>query len=295
MYYLFYGLLKLLSFLPLRVLYLLSDFVYLLLFYVFGYRKDVVMNNLAIAFPEKSEAERRKIMKEFYHNFCDTFIELIKLFSWDEKQIAKHFKCNIEVLNKWVGTGKNVQLISGHFFNWEIANLGLAAKSKMLFVVAYMPLRNTAMDKIIYDLRKKTGSILIAATKFRQQARELLKPPYALILVGDQNPGILSNTYWMDFFTKPAPFVKGPEKGARNDHTVVLFANFYKVKRGYYTCNLELVTENALAYKQGQLTRLLVTKVEDAVRQRPANYLWSHRRWKHEWNEEQYKHQWVDR
>ncbi|TWI83479.1 KDO2-lipid IV(A) lauroyltransferase [Lacibacter cauensis] len=292
MYYILYGFLKLLSFIPLRLLYILSDFVYVLLFYVFGYRKKVVLYNLSIAFPEKTDKERKEIMKAFYHNFCDNFIEMIKLMSWSEKEINKRFKGNAEILNQWKDKGQSVQVVSGHFFNWEIANLGVASVSEIPFVVVYMPIKNKAADKLVYDIRKKTGSILIAATDFRAQFKEISKQQYALILVGDQNPGDPSKAYWLNFFSKPAPFVVGPEKGARRNNTVVIYADFYKVKRGYYEYKLELLTADPNSYQEGELTRSIVNKVEQSIRQRPANYLWSHRRWKHAWNEA-YRDKWI--
>lgn len=293
MYYFVFGFLKLLSFIPLPVLYLVSDFVYVLLYYVFGYRKNVVMHNLSIAFPEKTIEERKKIAKQFYHNFCDTFIEMVKMFSWNTAEIRKRFHCNIEVLNDLVGKEQSVQIISGHYFNWELANLALGSLSKMPFVGVYMPIRNKVMDKIMFRVRSKTGTILIAATDFKTQVREYLKEQYALVLVGDQNPGNPAKAYWTNFFSKPAPFVPGPEKGAKMNDTAVIYADFYKIKRGFYECKLELLTTSPSEYEDGKLTRLFVDKVENSIRCRPANYLWSHRRWKHTWNEA-YKDQWID-
>lgn len=294
MYYIVYGFLRLLSFLPMAVLYLLSDFAYFIIYYVVGYRKEVVMNNLLIAFPEKTETERKKIMKEFYHNFCDTFIEMIKMFAWSTEEIKKRFTCNIEVMNDFVGHEQNVLIVSGHYFNWEMANLGLGAVSKLPFVVVYMPIRNKAMEKIMYDLRRKTGVILVPATDFQNKVKEHTKNQHALILVGDQSPGNPTKGYWTNFFNKPAPFPRGPEMGARRNSNVVIYINFYKVKRGYYNAELELLTANASGYKEGQITRLIVDKIENSIRQRPANYLWSHRRWKHEWKEE-YRKMWIDK
>ena len=293
MYYIVYGFLRLLSFIPLPLLYLLGDFVYALLFYVVGYRKQVVMHNLSIAFPEKSEEERKKIMKAFYHNFCDTFMEMIKLFSWNKEEIKKRFSGNIEVLNEWVGKDQSVQVVSGHYFNWEIANLGLGALSQMPFVVVYMPLRNKEVNKVVYELRVKTGTKLVAATDFQNQVREYMKQQYALILVGDQNPGNPAKAYWTNFFSKPAPFPKGPEQGAKRNNTAVIYVDFYKVKRGYYAFHMELLTSEPNSFKEGELTRLIVDKIEASIRQRPANYLWSHRRWKHEWKED-YRKMWVE-
>jgi KDO2-lipid IV(A) lauroyltransferase len=283
MYYLIYGFLKALSFLPIGVLYLLGDVVYVLMYYVFGYRKKVVLNNLSIAFPEKTEAERIRIMKDFYHNLCDTFMEIIKLFSWSEKQILKRVKGNMDVINEWAGKSQSIQIVTGHFFNWEFANLGVAAQCKLPFLAVYMPLKNKVMDRILQQLRSRTGTILISAADFKNALNEHLKKQYALILVGDQNPANPRNAYWLHFFSQPAPFAKGPEKGARMKNTAVIYVDYYKVKRGYYEFRAELVTANAKDFEEGALTKLLVSKVETAIRKRPDNYLWSHRRWKHTW------------
>lgn len=293
MYYLIYGFLKLLSLLPLRVLYLLGDFFYLLIVYVFDYRKKVVMNNLLIAFPEKTNEERTKIMKEFYHNFFDTIVEIIKIFSWSNEELLKRMEGNFDQVNEWKGKGRNVQVITGHYFNWELANLGVGGKSTIPFLGVYKPLSNKVLNRIFLEMRSRTGTILISATDFKNDVSEHLKEQYALILVGDQNPGNPKNSYWLNFFTKAAPFVKGPAKGAIMKDTVVFYADFYKVKRGYYHFEVELVTENPHEYTEGSLTKLLVKKVEASVKKRPANYLWTHRRWKHDWKDE-YQDLWVD-
>lgn len=293
MYFIIYPILKLLSLLPLPILYLLSDFVYFLMYRVFGYRKKVVLHNLQTAFPEKSEEETEQIMKEFYHNLCDTFIEIIKLISWNKDEIVKRMHGNAEMFNQVYGKDQKIQLLTAHFFNWELANVGMAAVCKLPFLGVYMPLTNKVMNRIFYDFRKKTGTVLIAATDFKNDVSEYLKKQYALILVSDQNPGNPEKAYWLNFFNKPAPFVMGPEKGAKQKNTVVLYADFYKVKRGYYEFKLELITTNPDEFKDGELTKLIVSKIEQSIRQRPANYLWSHRRWKYEWNES-YRNLWVD-
>ncbi len=285
MYYFVYGFLRMLSFLPLAILYVFADLTYVVIFHLLGYRKEVVMNNLLTAFPEKTEEERKQIMKAFYHNFCDTFLEMIKMFSWDAEEIKKRFACNIDIMNDFIGKEQNVLIVSGHYFNWEMANLGLGALSQMPFVVVYMPIRNKALDKVIYDMRQKTGVILVPATDFQNRVREHTKKQHALILVGDQNPGNPAKAYWTNFFSKPAPFPRGPETGSKRGNTVVIYIDFYKVKRGYYECKLELLTSTPTEYKDGELTRLIVDRIEQSIRQRPANYLWSHRRWKHEWKE----------
>ena len=131
MYHIVYGLLWLVSILPLRVLYLIGDFFYLLIFYVFRYRRDIVYQNLAIAFPEKSEKERHSIARKFYHNLIDTFIETIKMISVSKKWLEKRVKGNWEVINDLYSTGRSVQVHMGHNFNWEWANA--VAANKMVY------------------------------------------------------------------------------------------------------------------------------------------------------------------
>jgi KDO2-lipid IV(A) lauroyltransferase len=290
MYYIIYPLLYLLSLLPWRVLYLFSDGVYGLLYYVFKYRRDVVKKNLLIAFPEKSDGERTRIAKDFYHNFTDAFIETIKLLSTSDKEFSKRFTSNIEVLNALYEEHPDVQLMAGHFFNWEFINFGAAKYGKYPFVGVYMPVTNKAFDKIMYDMRSRYGTILVSAVDFKNKFHEMVKSPYAIGLAADQNPGSPLNAHWVNFFGRLTPFVLGPEKGARQDNLPVLFGHFYKTKRGHYHLNFEIVTMTPLAFEPGQLTQLFANHVEKAIRLKPSNYLWSHRRWKFEYDAEKYSH-----
>ena len=163
-------------------------------------------------FSRKSDTERKKIEKAFYHQFVDTFIEAIKLISMSPKEFSKRFSINIEVLNNLYATGQNVQLIAGHFFSWEFANLGIAKQSKYPFIGVYMPLSNKVIDKIMFKMRSRFGTILIPASEFRNNFHKYANDRYTLALVADQNPGRLDRAFWAKFFTKPAPFVLGPEK-----------------------------------------------------------------------------------
>jgi len=165
MYYVVYGLLYLLSLLPLRVLYLLSDFAYFLVYYLAGYRKKVVFHNLSIAFPEKSEEEREQIAKKFYRNFTDNFIETIKLLSAGKKFIRKHFITDPAIFYELYKQGKKGQVHLGHNFNWEIANLAMGFYTPYTFLTVYMPLNSKIMDRLFRKLRSKTGCVLLPATK----------------------------------------------------------------------------------------------------------------------------------
>ncbi len=291
MYYIIYPLLYAISLLPWRVLYFFADGLYGVAYYLLGYRKEIVLSNLLIAFPEKTENERIRIAKDFYHNFVDTIVETIKLLSTSNEVLEKRFTCNIEILNElYDSSNQNVQLMCGHFFNWEIINLNVARVCKYPFVVVYQPLSNKVMNRIMLDLRTRTGTILVPANDFKNNFHDYVNEKYALALVADQNPPNPLKAHWMPFFNRLTPFVVGPEKGAKANNTIVIFGHFYKVKRGYYHTQLELITTKPSDFEDGQLTKLYKEYVERAVKLKPANYLWSHRRWKWEFDQEKYEH-----
>ncbi len=286
MYYVVYGFLWLLSLLPLRVLYVLADGFYGLAFYVFKYRRDVVMNNLQIAFPEKTEQERRKIAKKFYHNLIDMFIETIKMLSISEKKLSKRFTANWDLVNNLYPTGKSVQFHVGHNFNWEWGNLILTKKTVFKLLAVYMPFTNKIIEKLFYKMRTRHGAIFLRATHMKEDFVEHSNSQYVLGLVADQNPGHPGNAWWVNFFGRPTPFVKGPAKGAVTNNTAVVFAFVHKVRRGYYDAVFTLATENAASFTEQELTRQFVHYMEDVIRQYPDMWLWTHRRWKHDWKPE---------
>lgn len=292
MYYLIYCPLYLLSLLPLRVLYLLGDAVYGLLYYVVGYRRKVVMQNLAIAFPGKTDAERRKISKAFYHQFVDTFIEVIKMLSMSERDAKRRVTGDYDAICRAFAAGKNIQLHAMHNFNWEIVQWAVASNIPAPFTGVYMPISSKPLDKIFYDLRKRFGTVLIPATRFKEVFASMALPRYTLALAADQNPGNLNSVYWLPFFGKPTAFVAGPEKGARQKNTAVVFVHFYRVKRGYYHFTSELFTMDPCSLPDGTITEQFVRYIERKLAENPANYLWSHRRWKHAWKPE-YADRWI--
>lgn len=286
MYYILYPFLWLISLLPFRVLYILSDAIFLLVFYVIGYRKQVVLYNLSIAFPDKTEAERLTIAKEFYHNLIDTFVESIKFITISKETALKRSSADFTALDRAIATGKPVYALGCHQFNWEYVNVLFPLHLKVPFIGVYMPIANPALERIFHDFRKRYGTVLVAATKFKEQRDELLKGQYVIALAADQNPGHPANAYWMPLFGKPAPFVTGPAKGAVRTGAAVVMAEMQRIKRGHYHFALRLVTESADQYTPQQLAALFRDQLQQVIRNNPSNYLWSHRRWKYEWREE---------
>ena len=247
------------------------------------------MNNLLTAFPDKSEKERIKIMEEMYHQLIDTFLETIKLISISKKELNKRFKCNYEVVNDLFESGKNVQLHGGHFFNWEFVNLAYCINLKYPFVGVYQPLTNKIFDKIMYDMRAKFGTGMIAATKFNREFIKFSRGRYVLALGGDQNAGDLANCYWLPLFGKMAPFVTGLERMAVAKDTAIVFSTTYRIKRGYYQSEFSLYTTEPKSLPKGAITIAFRDFLEDQIKQRPSNYLWTHKRWKHHYDAEKFK------
>ncbi len=286
MYYVVFGFLYLLSLLPLRILYLISDFAYLIIYYVIGYRKEVVLHNLSIAFPEKSEKERVKIAKKFYLNFTDNFTETIKFISASEGWINKHFTGNFEIFQPFYEQGRKCQAHLGHNFNWELGNLAIPLNIPYQVLTVYMPIASKPIERLFKYMRSRTGAALLPATKMRNAIIPYRNQKYLMLLVADQNPGNPRSAYWVNFFGRPTPFLKGPEKSAKGADAAVVFCFFTKKKRGYYHAHIELAETDATKLPEGELTKRYVTYLENVIRANPDMWLWSHRRWKFEWNEE---------
>lgn len=235
MYYIIYGFLYLLSLLPYPVIYFIGDGIYFFIYYVFGYRRKIVIGNLKIAFPDKTDKEIGKIAKQFYHNLADTFMEIIKLISMSDKTFAKRCTGDFSVIDELIKKGKNVQLHAGHQFNWEFGSLFMSKSIKDIPSYAvYIPINNSAMERLFLKIRQKYGTKFIKATEFRQKREEIFKERFAFFLGADQNPGNPAGAYWQNYFSKPAPFITGPEVGGIKNNTAVVFVRSKMLKRGYY-------------------------------------------------------------
>ena len=293
MYHLVNALLYLLSLLPWFVIYALSDLLYVLAYHVFGYRKRVVLENLNRAFPEMTERARISIAKRFYHNFTDTLLESIKVISMSDRELDRHFNVNeesVSLISGIVRSGRTCQIHAMHNFNWEIVNHGVSNALDIPFLAVYMPFKNKVLEKIFRRIRSRYGTVLVPATAFKQNfeqvEKEYSKTAYALALVADQSPGKPHEAWWLNFFNTPTAFIPGPERAARERKLSVVFGHFYKIRRGCYTFDAVLATQDASTTEPGELTLSYARYVEDCIRKCPDNYLWSHRRWKHAYKPE---------
>jgi KDO2-lipid IV(A) lauroyltransferase len=293
MYYIVFGFLYLFSLLPFFILYRIADLFFAILYYVIGYRKEVVMQNLQYSFPEKTRAELKIIARKFYRNFTDNWIETIKLLSISKKALNKRVSANIEVFNKLHKEGKSVQLNLGHFFNWEIMTLYTGINQPYTFLTVYLPQASRITNRLFLHLRARWGNPQLASTDMARAIIPWRKKQYLLALGADQNPPNPTNAYWLNFLSRPTAFLKGPEKFARIQNIPVVMMTTTRPKRGHYHFDYFLLAEDLKNLPDGELIRRYVKHLEENIRLQPEIYLWSHRRWKHIWKAE-YKEIWVD-
>jgi KDO2-lipid IV(A) lauroyltransferase len=293
MYYIFFGFLYLISLLPFFILYGIADFIFVILYYITGYRKEVVMKNLKESFPEKSPAELKTIARKFYRNFVDNWIETIKLLSISKKALNKRVSANIDVFHLLYKEGKSVQLNLGHFFNWEIMALYTGINQPYTFLSVYLPQANKIINRFFISLRSRWGNPQLSSTEMARAIIPWRNKQYLLLLAADQSPAHPAAGYWINFMHQPTPFLKGPEKFARIQNIPVVMMTTTKLKRGHYHFEYFLLSDNPKKLPEGELMRQYVDHMEENIRLQPEIYLWSHRRWKHNWKEE-YKDLWVD-
>jgi len=258
--------------------------------HVFGYRKEIIMGNLDIAFPEKTVLEKKEITRQFYINFTDTFIETLKALSMSDAEFDKRgTPVNFDAINKIIADGKNIYLVGAHIFNWEYANLVLSKHINIAPIGVYAKIENKAFDKIILKLRTRFGANYIATHAFKALIPQLTKNQYCMFLLGDQNPS-LDNSIWINFFNKPTPFIPGLHKAAIKNNASMVFINVIKTRRGFYDFSAETIIDNAADFSVEELIKKYRNFVEDIIRRQPTSYLWSHRRWKYDFKKLQNKH-----
>ena len=282
-YKVFYGFCRLLTSLPLRCLYLLSDFFFVLAYYIVRYRRKVVKENLRNSFPEKTERERRKIARRFYRYLCDFFIEIFVLTSARQEQIQRriHFS-NFEIFNDLYRKGKQIFFVTGHYGNWEWLT-ALEHTTPYHHATIYQPLENKFFDRFFYDLRSKQGSGIIPMNKvIREIHRYHQENELTMMCVlSDQSPPRNAIHYWTTFLNQETPVYLGVEKLARHYNSAVIYCEVLRVRRGYYEANITLITENAAETAETEITEKHVRLLEQTIRRNPQYWLWSHRRWKH--------------
>lgn len=282
-YILVYPFMWIISRLNFTSIYLISDLLYYILYYIFSYRKKVVRKNLELAFPEKSKMERRRIERENFRNLTDIFLETFKSNNIKEKDLKERFKFkNPELLEKIYNNNQEVIVMCSHYCSWEWVFV-IEKITKFKINAIYKQLSNKYFDKWTKDRRSQYGANMITTKETYKEVSRLskLKSLNFYGFASDQSPKKSKAVYWGNFLNNWVPIHTGAEIIAKKYNIAIVFMDVQKVKRGYYEASFLLITDKPNSFKKFELTDKYIELVEKQVRNKPEYYTWTHRRFKH--------------
>jgi KDO2-lipid IV(A) lauroyltransferase len=272
--------LKLISRLPMFVLYGLSNFLYLILYKVLHYRVKVVQSNLKNSFPDKTAHELKKIEVEYYKYLTDLIVESVKGFTASRSEMLKRVSYTDTIaLDKLFDNKQSGIVVMGHCGNWEWICRSAAFLMKNRVVVVYKPLSNRYFDTLIAETRTEFGVSQVPMTSIGRYLIQQ-KEPFLLILLSDQSPSDALNSHWMNFLNQETAVLKGAEKLSKKFNLPLIYNNIKRSKRGHYICSPKFIVENPSSYPEGEITEMHTKILEKNIKEQPEIWLWSHRRWK---------------
>lgn len=275
---------RLISKLPLGVLYVFSDLLYLIAYYLIGYRKKVVQENLAHAFPEKNRAERNRIEKEFYRNFTDSLAETIKLLTMGKKELnERFFTKNPSLVFDRVDNGEIVIGMCGHIFNWEGHLLTVSSEVQEKCETIYTKINHPFFEKLMQRIRERWGAKITERKSFQRTFLKDRKIPRLIVLAADQRPNLMDIRYRTFFMNRETAFFEGGEKLAKKFDLTVIYGHISKPKRGYYEYEYHILASPPYTgHIPHSITDKFIHLLEKNIRDQPALYLWTHNRWKNQ-------------
>ena len=282
-YILIYPILWIISIMPFRILYAISDGVFLLLYYVIGYRKSIVRDNIKLVFPEKSEQEIKVISKKFYHHMCDMFLEMIKTLTVSKKELSKRFVLkNLETLKELEATEKSIVVMYGHYasYEWSIILQSYATNTALGI---YKRIANKYFDRLVRRIRSKYNSTLVDSKQALKRIEELHEKKEAKLIafISDQSPKLKPNNYWGEFMGIHIPCFTGAELTAKKYNYPISYLKIDKVKRGHYESEFIILSKDPKNVKDFEITEKFNRILESQIKKAPEFYLWTHKRWKH--------------
>ena len=282
-YLLYYLVIIPISLLPFRVLYILSDGLFFLFYYVIGYRKQVVMKNIRNAFPKKSVNEQNEIARKFYKHFCDLVVESLKIFSISKKQVERRMILkNPSFIQKYFDSNKSIIMAGGHFNNWELFAVAIDKDIPHQAIAIYQPLTNKFFDHKMKATRSRFGLHMISTKVVKRTFEEEKNNLSAMIFASDQSPSNPNNCYWTKFLNQDTGVLFGVEKYAKDYNYPVIYGRINKEKRGHYSYEFFEVCNDPSKLDFGKITEKFTSMLEEDINEKPEFWLWSHRRWKHE-------------
>jgi len=280
-YYLTLPILYLISLLPFRALYLLSDLSYIIVYRGFAYRKNVVLDNLRNSFPEKPPDEIDHICSDYYRYLCDLTFETFKLLTISPSALAKRFSCSdFSSIERYYQQEQSIILVMGHLGNWELGGAYFSLLPLHHVFGIYHPLANRRFDQLFNRMRTRLGA---GTYPMKDAFRGMLKnrnEVTATAFIADQTPSP-QNAHWMTFLNQDTAVFRGTEIIANKLDYPVIYMSVIRQKRGFYKLYAELLAEHPKSLAANELTEMHTRRLEQDIIKHPETWLWSHRRWKH--------------
>lgn len=284
LYYLTLPIIYFISYLPFWLLYRLSDLSFIIVYYIIGYRKNVVFTNLKNSFPEKSEHELHTIQYQFYRYFCDLILETVKTLTITPETLQKRLSfTDLEIFQKYYHQHQSIIIVMGHWGNWELGGARFALEPLHKLYVIYHPLHNPYFDKLVYHMRTRLGNGLYA---MKDTFRRMIQDQSALTataFIADQTP-FPKSAHWTQFLNQDTPFFTGTGKIAHKINYPVVYVSIKRVKRGYYEIFAEDLVTNPSEVTYKDIVERFSQRLERDINDDPSIWLWTHRRWKHKRN-----------
>jgi KDO2-lipid IV(A) lauroyltransferase len=272
---------RLVSTLPLSLLYRIADVAAWLALRVFRHRDHVVHENLSKAFPDADAGALRAIKRDYYQSFADMLMEVVKSASMPREEIVRRLRIvNLEQPRELLAQGQSVLLVAAHQCNWEWMLLGLSLELGYPVDAAYKPLIDNWAEREMKKLRSRFGSRMIPAKDLLPDILKRRDVVRAIAMVADQEPTTSERKHWTRFLNRDTAFYMGPEEIARVTRLPVFFIGMRRTARGHYEMELSPLVGAGETLGAGELTERYVQLVEAQIRAAPPDWPWSHKRWK---------------
>ena len=279
-FYIFLFFIRFIALFSFKTLYKLSDILALFFYYAVAYRKDVIFENLKKAFPDKNKKELVKIAKNNYRNLIDITLETFKSFDLNNEELKKRFIVNnLDIIQDYFNKNKSVVAVLGHFCNWELGAQAAGLYLPNQVIGLYKPLKNKLIDDYIKNKRDRK-ILLTSIYKTKRMFLEKRKEANLYLLISDQSPSSLKRAHWVNFFNIETAALHGAENYAKVFDYPVVFIDVQRKSRGFYEASIEILEENTKDKEMGEVTQKFMSRLEEQIKENPANWLWSHKRWK---------------
>ncbi|MFY0593744.1 lysophospholipid acyltransferase family protein [Roseivirga sp.] len=273
---------KLLSYLPSWCLYPFAEAGAFLGYHILRYRKEVILNNISAAFPEKSDTEVKKIARQFYRHFCQVFIEMILAYSYTKKDWQKRMPItNPQDLLKYLDNGVPAILMSGHVANWEWPAFSFGRQLEYTVEFLHKPVDKKGFEKIMHQLRTRHGGIPIPKDDALREIVKRRKQPRIIGIIGDQLPAKGTEKQWLNFLNQETAFYVGAERIAKLTQYVVFYADIKRNGLGKYEATLKEIAKPPYRKEFTGVIEKYAACLEESIQRNPSDYLWSHKRWKY--------------